>query len=127
MPPWKSNTWAGAPGTAARRGGLIGACGPAKACRPPQVPLDVSFPRRYDRRLGTLGGNHMAVACRMVGAIALALSLTPVAFAQVEADLLQQQEKQRQIRAETDQVVRRMTTMLRVMNFYGADKDAEAD
>jgi hypothetical protein len=71
----------------------------------------------------------MAVVRRFLGAVAVALALSqaPVALAQSEQDYLQQQEKQRQIQAETEQVVRRMTTMLRVMNFYGADKDAEAE
>ena len=67
-----------------------------------------------------------AVAALIAG---LVLSQAPAAFAQTDnaQDLLQQQEKQKQIQAETDQVVRRMTTMLRVMQFYGADKEAEAD
>ena len=33
-------------------------------------------------------------------------------------ELRDQQEKQRQVQAETDHVVRRITTMLRVMQFY---------
>src|SRR5262249_56586123 len=56
----------------------------------------------------------------------LAFTAAPSAFAQAEGaqDLLQQQEKQKQIQAETDEVVRRLTTMLRVMEFYGG-KDAQ--
>src|SRR5437763_13966252 len=59
----------------------------------------------------------------------LVLSQAPVVFAQKEnaQDLLLQQEKQKQIQAETDQVVRRLSTMMRVMQFYGADKEAEAE
>ena len=57
-------------------------------------------------------------------AAGLVLSQAPAVFAQAEGaqDLLSQQEKQKQIQAETDQVVRRLATMMRVMQFYGADK-----
>jgi hypothetical protein len=48
----------------------------------------------------------------------LALSLAPSAFASNQDELRSQQEKQRQVQAETDHVVRRITTMLRVMQFY---------
>src|SRR5260370_24673701 len=48
----------------------------------------------------------------------LALALTPRAFAGNDDELRSQQEKQRQVQAETDHVVRRITTMLRVMQFY---------
>src|SRR6516225_10962081 len=56
-----------------------------------------------------------------------ALCMAPPAFAQSEAaaDLLQQSEKQKQIQAETDEVVRRLTTMLHVMQFYGG-KESQA-
>ncbi len=63
----------------------------------------------------------LAVGCGLIAA--------PAVFAQTDAaqDLLQQQEKQRQIQADTEQVVRRLSTMIRVMQFYGTDKDAQAD
>jgi hypothetical protein len=51
-------------------------------------------------------------------AACLALVLAPNVFAENEDELRAQQEKQRQVQMETDQVVRRITTMLRVMQFY---------
>jgi hypothetical protein len=48
----------------------------------------------------------------------LALALAASAFASNQDELRSQQEKQRQVQAETDHVVRRITTMLRVMQFY---------
>src|SRR5436189_3107648 len=61
-----------------------------------------------------------------VVAACLTLVFAPGAFANnSEAELRDQQEKQRQVQAETDHVVRRITTMLRVMQFYkleSADK-----
>src|SRR5882724_2213372 len=44
---------------------------------------------------------------------------------QAEQELLLQQEKQKQIQAETDYLVRRMATMLRVLEFYQVDKAQE--
>ena len=44
---------------------------------------------------------------------------------QNQQDLLLQQDRQKQIQAETDYVVRRMGTMLRVLDFYQLDKAAE--
>ena len=44
---------------------------------------------------------------------------------QTQQDLLLQQDRQKQIQAETDYVVRRMGTMLRVLDFYQLDKAAE--
>src|SRR6185295_7701739 len=41
---------------------------------------------------------------------------------QTQQDLLLQQERQKQIQAETDYVVRRMGTMLRVLDFYQLDQ-----
>lgn len=45
--------------------------------------------------------------------------------AQDEPDLALQQEKQRQIQAETDFIVRRVGTMLRVLEFYDVDRGTE--
>ncbi|MCI0378871.1 MAG: DUF4175 family protein [Gemmataceae bacterium] len=42
-----------------------------------------------------------------------------------ESDLVLQQERQKQIQAETDVVVRRLGTMLRVLDYYEVDKSAE--
>jgi Domain of unknown function (DUF4175) len=42
-----------------------------------------------------------------------------------QQELLLQQERQKQIQAETDYVVRRMGTMLRVLDFYQLDKTSE--
>src|SRR5262249_49624545 len=44
---------------------------------------------------------------------------------EAEQELLLQQEKQKQIQAETDYLVRRMATMLRVLEFYQVDKAQE--
>src|SRR5258708_3567027 len=62
-------------------------------------------------------------------AAGLLLFHASAAFAQSDGaqDLLQQQDRQKQIQAETDQVVRRLATMMRVMQFYGADKEAETE
>src|ERR1022692_1468686 len=55
-------------------------------------------------------------------AIALALAIVPSAFANNNDDELRaQQDKQRAIQAETDHVVNRIATMLRVMKFYGVE------
>src|SRR5579862_9363143 len=51
----------------------------------------------------------------------LALVLAPNVFANNDDELREQQEKQRQVQAETDHVVRRITTMLCVMQFYGIE------
>jgi hypothetical protein len=42
-----------------------------------------------------------------------------------EADLLAQQDRQKQIQADTDQMVRRVGTMLRVLEYYQVEKAAE--
>ncbi|MBI3410460.1 MAG: DUF4175 family protein [Planctomycetes bacterium] len=44
---------------------------------------------------------------------------------QSDADLAHQQEKQRQIQAETDFIVRRLGTMLRVLEYYQVDQSTE--
>ncbi len=50
--------------------------------------------------------------------VCLAFVLAPSVFADSDEELRDQQEKQRQVQAETDHVVRRITTMMRVMQFY---------
>src|SRR5207302_6614503 len=50
----------------------------------------------------------------------LLVVVLPVSRAQ-DDELARRQEKQRQIQAETDQVVRRIGTMLRVLEFYKGD------
>src|SRR5260370_31542923 len=42
-----------------------------------------------------------------------------------EADLAVQKERQKQIQAETDQFVKKVGTMLRVLEYYQVDKAAE--
>src|SRR5436309_1395998 len=71
----------------------------------------------------------MATVRNAAIALTVGLALTAAARAQTDTaqELLQQQEKQRQIQADTDQVVRRLTTMMRVMQFYRADKEAQAE
>src|SRR5271170_3371513 len=64
-----------------------------------------------------------------VFAACLTLASAPSVFAD-DDQLRDQQEKQRQVQAETDHVVRRITTMMRVMEFYGlesADKKVMAE
>src|SRR5438067_1765504 len=56
--------------------------------------------------------------------IGLTLAVVPGALAQNDDELRIQQDKQRQVQAETDLVVRRITTMLRVMQFYDIDSKA---
>jgi hypothetical protein len=65
----------------------------------------------------------MTSICRLTFAmaVAFALAIAPSAFANNDDELRAQQEKQRAIQAETDQAVQRITTMLRVMKFYGID------
>jgi hypothetical protein len=62
---------------------------------------------------------------RLSAALALGLLLCPALQAATEAELREQQERQRLIQADTDHIVRRMSTMLRVMQFYGIDKSGE--
>src|SRR5688572_9981445 len=71
---------------------------------------------------------------RLSSRCAAALLLAVVANLSVRADepdpqnqqeLLLQQDRQKQIQAETDYTVRRMGTMLRVLDFYQLDKAAE--
>ncbi|MBI1830566.1 MAG: DUF4175 family protein [Planctomycetes bacterium] len=53
-------------------------------------------------------------------AATLAFTFASNAFAQGD-DIRDQQERQRQVQAQTEQVVKRITTMLRVMQFYGVE------
>src|SRR5215470_17476187 len=73
-----------------------------------------------------LGGLDMLraklLACASVVAL-LVLSL-PGARGE-EADLAVQKERQKQIQAETDQFVKKVGTMLRVLEYYQVDKAAE--
>jgi hypothetical protein len=50
-------------------------------------------------------------------AVCLAFGFSPSVYADDDS-IRDQQEKQRQVQAETDHVVRRITTMMRVMQFY---------
>src|SRR5205823_4845438 len=43
------------------------------------------------------------------------------------ADLTTQREKQKQIQAQTDRMVRRVGTMLRVLDYYELDKSAQKE
>src|SRR4051812_35171521 len=62
----------------------------------------------------------------LIAAVTLCLVPAPRLFAAPDIDELRaQQDRQRQIQEDTDQIVRRMTTMLRVMQFYGIDKSGE--
>ena len=67
-----------------------------------------------------------------IGRICFAMLLGLGACLELRADevdnqqeLLLQQERQKQIQAETDYIVRRMGTMLRVLDFYQLDKASE--
>jgi hypothetical protein len=63
---------------------------------------------------------------RVIRVVALGLlALAPAARAAEPADLLARQERQRQIQAETEHMVRRVGAMLRVMEYYQLDKSAE--
>src|SRR5262249_14412606 len=55
----------------------------------------------------------------------LSLALAPSAIASNQDELRGQQEKQRQVQAETDHVVRSITTMLRLMQFYEVESPAK--
>jgi hypothetical protein len=59
----------------------------------------------------------------LVGTLLL-LSLFPLARAD-EQDILLKKEKQQHIQAETEQMVRRLSTMMQVLDFYQLDKAAE--
>jgi hypothetical protein len=52
---------------------------------------------------------------------------TARAQVQVAADLTSQRDKQKQIQAQTDQTVRRVGTMLRVLEYYELDKSAQKE
>src|SRR5438045_9797134 len=62
-----------------------------------------------------------SVRIKWVIAASFAFLAAPSVFGQTEEELRDQQEKQRQVQAETDAVVRRITTMMRVMQFYGLE------
>src|SRR5262245_31309772 len=62
---------------------------------------------------------------RILVALGLSLFLISSARADSDADLEQQKERQKHIQAETDQVVRRMGTMLRVLEYYEIDQATE--
>ena len=50
-----------------------------------------------------------------------ALALAPFVFANDDDEIRTQQDKQRAVQAETDHVVKRITTMMRVMQFYNLE------
>jgi hypothetical protein len=79
---------------------------------------------RHRSRPVSKGGMSMATARSiLVAAAAAAFGLcTSPGLRGESADLVQQQDKQKQIKDETDQVVRRVGTMLRVMDYYQIDK-----
>ena len=58
---------------------------------------------------------------KWIVAAILAVVCAPNVFANNDDEIRDQQEKQRQVQAETDHVVRRITTMMRVMEFYGLE------
>ena len=63
---------------------------------------------------------------RVIRMVALGLlALAPAARAAEPADLPARQERQRQIQADTDRMVRRVGAMLRVMEYYHLDQTAE--
>src|SRR5437879_8778273 len=69
-------------------------------------------------------------SAKWIVAASLAFVLAPNVFASNDDEIRDQQEKQRQVQAETDHVVRRIATMMRVMQFYGlesADKKIMAE
>ena len=62
---------------------------------------------------------HRLSAC--VIAATLAIVIAPFVVANDDDELRAQQERQRQVQAETEHVVKRITTMMRVMQFYGLE------
>src|SRR5262245_37756017 len=63
---------------------------------------------------------------RLLGVVVVGLlALAPSLWGEEPADLLARQERQRQIQADTDLMVRRISAMLRVMEYYQLDKNAE--
>src|SRR6266849_1355560 len=62
------------------------------------------------------------LACASVAVLVLSLRL---ARGENEADLSVPKERQQQIQAETDQFVKKIGTMLRVLEYYQVDKAAE--
>src|SRR5262245_58469295 len=62
---------------------------------------------------------------RFLAALGMVAVCVGSARAETDAEILRQQDKQKQVQAETDFVVRRVGTMLRVMDFYQIDKADE--
>ena len=61
-----------------------------------------------------------------VGGLLAAVAIGPALWAaEAKPDIPAQQEKQKQVQAETDRLVRRLTTTLRVMAYYQLDKTEE--
>src|SRR4051794_35957668 len=58
-------------------------------------------------------------------AVILLTGVAPGVRGDAEEDLALQQERQKQIQAETDSMVRRLGTMLRVLEYYQVDKAGE--
>jgi hypothetical protein len=61
---------------------------------------------------------------KLLAGVLAVLVLLPAARGE-EADLAVQRERQKQIQAETDQFVKKIGTMLRVLEYYQVDKAAE--
>src|SRR5438477_12948692 len=60
------------------------------------------------------------------GLLLVTLALPCLRAAETDAqELIQKQEQQRAIQAETERMVRQMETMIRVMQFYQLDRDEE--
>src|SRR5438132_10699431 len=77
---------------------------------------------RLIRGHGMVSLRRLCVAAGLGAALVAGWSGLPALRAQQGDDeLARQQEKQRQIQAETDHVVRRIGTMLRVLEFYKGD------
>jgi len=72
-----------------------------------------------------LGGLDMSRTRLFTVAAGLVLFIAGGARAGSEADLAAQQERQKQIQTDTDQVVRRVGTMLRVLEYYQVEKGIE--
>src|SRR5262249_56780829 len=72
----------------------------------------------------TRRGRFGRVGC-VVAALAAGVLFAPAARAESEEAIAQKQARQKQVQADTDHVVRRIGTMLRVLEYYQLDRTAE--
>ncbi|HEV3020906.1 MAG TPA: hypothetical protein VGX76_00505, partial [Pirellulales bacterium] len=65
---------------------------------------------------------QLTACCALLGT---AVCRPPATWAASEEELAQKQERQKQVQADTDAMVRRLGTMLRVLEYYQIDKTGE--